>query len=189
MVAGSFHCHKLIDSSNTITLADHRNFHSSLTSSIMDSSGLIINRERTSTHGRTLSVPSISTSEHHFHSRSSSPSPLSNPSLTPAAGSSPFSSNTYLTPNTDGYSQWRSPSPGIRPGSSAGGARSRSASTSSLVNPVNGGQKKKVVTACQRCRTRKIKCDNVLPCCGACAKSGQKCMEVDKGGEKDIPRR
>ncbi|KAF8430388.1 fungal-specific transcription factor domain-containing protein, partial [Tirmania nivea] len=83
-------------------------------------------------------------------------------------------------------SQWS----GLRPGSSGGSVRSRSASTSSLSTPMVSGQapKKKVVTACQRCRTRKIKCDGVLPCCGNCTKAGQPCMEVDKSGERDIPR-
>ena len=142
---------------------------------------LSVNRERS--HGRTLSVPSISSSDHNFTSRSPSPGPPA-PSIKTEPSSQP--NNMYLTPNADGMSQWSS---GFRPGSSGGG-RSRSASTSSLSTPIAGQvPKKKVVTACQRCRMRKIKCDGVLPCCGNCAKAGQVCMEVDKSGERDIPRR
>ncbi|KAF8470673.1 hypothetical protein BDZ91DRAFT_791623 [Kalaharituber pfeilii] len=152
-------------------------------SQTQSNSNLSVNRERT--HNRTLSVPSISTTEHHFTARSPSPAP-STASVKPEG--SPFSNNNmYLTPNADNSSQW-----GARPGTSGGGVRSRSASTSSLSAPTVGQPgapvKKKVVTACQRCRTRKIKCDGVLPCCGNCAKAGQICMEVDKSGERDIPR-
>ncbi|KAI5792508.1 hypothetical protein DFH27DRAFT_485679, partial [Peziza echinospora] len=95
----------------------------------------------------------------------------------------------YLTPTADGSANWSNT--GLRPGSSGSNAvRSRSASTSSLTNQSAAqALKKKVVTACQRCRTRKIKCDGILPCCGNCAKAGQVCMEVDKSGERDIPRR
>ncbi|RPB26733.1 hypothetical protein L211DRAFT_846900 [Terfezia boudieri ATCC MYA-4762] len=137
--------------------------------------GLSVNRERS--HGRTLSVPSLSSSEP--HGRSPSPSP----SIPARMEGLSQSGNMYLTPNAEGMSQWS----GLRPGSSGGGVRSRSAS---LSNPMVAGQvpKKKVVTACQRCRTRKIKCDGVLPCCGNCAKAAQPCMEVDKSGERDIPR-
>jgi len=141
--------------------------------------GLSVSRERS--HGRTLSVPSLSTPEP--HGRSPSPSPS-----IPARMEGPsHSGSMYLTPNAEGMSQWS----GFRPSSSGGSVRSRSASTSSLSTPMIAGQapKKKVVTACQRCRTRKIKCDGVLPCCGNCAKAGQVCMEVDKSGERDIPRR
>ncbi|RPA75722.1 hypothetical protein BJ508DRAFT_229950 [Ascobolus immersus RN42] len=48
--------------------------------------------------------------------------------------------------------------------------------------------KKKIVTACQRCRTRKIKCDGVFPTCGSCNKAGVVCLEVDKSGTGNIPR-
>lgn len=74
--------------------------------------------------------------------------------------------------------------------------RSRSASTSSLSTPTgatpsstSGTAKKKVVTACQRCRTRKIRCDGVLPSCKSCVKAGVDCIEVDRSGDNNVPRR
>lgn len=38
--------------------------------------------------------------------------------------------------------------------------------------------------ACQRCRARKIKCDNVRPLCGSCVDSGRQCIYVDTGREE-----
>ncbi|OBT72838.1 hypothetical protein VF21_08307 [Pseudogymnoascus sp. 05NY08] len=38
--------------------------------------------------------------------------------------------------------------------------------------------------ACQRCRGRKVKCDNVRPSCGSCVESGRECVYVDGGREK-----
>ena len=73
--------------------------------------------------------------------------------------------------------------------------RSRSASTSSLstptaATPVPGtAAKKKTVTACQRCRTRKIRCDGALPACKSCVKAGVDCIEVDRTGDNNMPRR
>ncbi|KAG0131511.1 putative fungal-specific transcription factor [Tuber indicum] len=72
--------------------------------------------------------------------------------------------------------------------------RSRSASTSSLstptaATPVPGAAvKKKTVTACQRCRTRKIRCDGALPACKSCVKAGVECIEVDRTGDNNMPR-
>lgn len=71
-------------------------------------------------------------------------------------------------------------------------ARSRSASTSSLSTPTAQApnpQKKKIVTACQRCRTRKIRCDGALPACRSCVKAGVQCIEVDRSGDNNLPRR
>ncbi|KAL7276944.1 hypothetical protein RUND412_000037 [Rhizina undulata] len=70
--------------------------------------------------------------------------------------------------------------------------RSRSASISSLSAPTGGSPagtpKKKIVTACQRCRTRKIRCDGALPACKSCVKAGVECMEVDRSGDNNMPR-
>ncbi|KAF8251737.1 hypothetical protein K440DRAFT_512956, partial [Wilcoxina mikolae CBS 423.85] len=70
-------------------------------------------------------------------------------------------------------------------------ARSRSASTSALSTPTGPAPnppKKKIVTACQRCRTRKIRCDGALPACRSCVKAGVECIEVDRSGDNNMPR-
>lgn len=36
-------------------------------------------------------------------------------------------------------------------------------------------QRKRAVTACQPCRLRKTRCDNVRPICGFCSKNGAQC--------------
>ncbi|GAP83341.1 putative zn 2cys6 transcription factor [Rosellinia necatrix] len=38
---------------------------------------------------------------------------------------------------------------------------------------------RKVRLACQRCRTRRIKCDGQTPACSNCAKVGETCLDVD----------
>lgn len=38
--------------------------------------------------------------------------------------------------------------------------------------------------ACQRCRGRKVKCDNSRPSCGSCVESGRECIYFDSGREK-----
>lgn len=71
--------------------------------------------------------------------------------------------------------------------------RSRSASTSSLSPTAAAaappGIKKKTVVACLRCRTRKIRCDGHLPACKSCVKAGTECIEVDRSGDNNTPRR
>lgn len=126
---------------------------------------ILVNRERS--HGRTLSVPSMPHNFEH-HSPARSPSPCL----------SMASSNMYLSPNIEASHPW---SPGSR-----SGMRGRSAS---INLPTPAHPKKKVVAACQRCRTRKIKCDGMLPSCGSCVKASVECKEVDKAGERDVPRR
>lgn len=37
-------------------------------------------------------------------------------------------------------------------------------------------QRKRAVTACQSCRLRKTKCDNVRPACGFCSNNGAQCI-------------
>ncbi|KAI5853544.1 fungal-specific transcription factor domain-containing protein [Tricharina praecox] len=149
---------------------------------------------------RTLSVPTISyedvdqqqdlemVQQHGFLGTAPSPSP-SPSSLTAAA----------VLGATSGWPP--QPHPGQAPSPSFGHnhmatlgkphvARSRSASTSSLSTPTPGtpSLKKKIVTACQRCRTRKIRCDGALPACRSCVKAGVECIEVDRAGDNNMPR-
>ena len=66
--------------------------------------------------------------------------------------------------------------------------------TGGLGNDLNGSKKRKIndvsaprsiphrrKTACQSCRTRKVKCDNRRPCCAFCLSSGVECVYLDGG--------
>lgn len=52
----------------------------------------------------------------------------------------------------------------------AGGQGNKRARTAAMY------QRKRAVTACQSCRLRKTKCDNVRPACGFCSKNGAQCI-------------
>ncbi|KAF5675378.1 positive transcriptional regulator for purine utilization [Fusarium circinatum] len=43
------------------------------------------------------------------------------------------------------------------------------------------------VTACQRCKSRKQRCDQTIPACSSCARAGVPCVSVDVDG-KSVPR-
>lgn len=45
------------------------------------------------------------------------------------------------------------------------------------------------IPACQRCHTRKKKCDSKLPSCSNCVKANTECMNFDKILDRTIPRR
>lgn len=45
------------------------------------------------------------------------------------------------------------------------------------------------VSACNRCRLRKNRCDQRLPSCASCAKVGVACVGYDPITKKEIPRR
>ncbi len=45
------------------------------------------------------------------------------------------------------------------------------------------------VSACNRCRLRKNRCDQRLPSCASCAKAGVPCVGYDPITKKEIPRR
>lgn len=45
------------------------------------------------------------------------------------------------------------------------------------------------VSACNRCRLRKNRCDQRLPSCASCAKAGVACVGYDPITKKEIPRR
>jgi hypothetical protein len=65
------------------------------------------------------------------------------------------------------------------------------------VSGTGGGQVGKVgqssnfrnVSACNRCRLRKNRCDQKLPSCASCAKAGVACVGYDPITKKEIPRR
>jgi hypothetical protein len=45
------------------------------------------------------------------------------------------------------------------------------------------------VSACNRCRLRKNRCDQRLPSCASCDKAGVKCVGYDPITKREIPRR
>lgn len=44
------------------------------------------------------------------------------------------------------------------------------------------------VSACNRCRQRKNRCDQKLPACSSCAKAGVKCVGFDQITKREVPR-
>jgi hypothetical protein len=44
------------------------------------------------------------------------------------------------------------------------------------------------VSACNRCRIRKNRCDQRLPCCSTCEKAHQRCVGYDPISKREIPR-
>lgn len=46
----------------------------------------------------------------------------------------------------------------------------------------------RVAQACDRCRSKKIRCDGVRPCCSQCANVGFECKTSDKLSRRAFPR-
>lgn len=44
------------------------------------------------------------------------------------------------------------------------------------------------VVACQRCRSKKVKCDHQFPACGRCVKAGAECVGMDPATGREVPR-
>lgn len=66
-----------------------------------------------------------------------------------------------------------------KPASPAAPAAASSSSASSFRN----------VSACNRCRLRKNRCDQRLPSCASCDKASVKCVGYDPITKREIPRR
>lgn len=75
----------------------------------------------------------------------------------------------------------------------AGDASQSAAGPANAANagPAKGGQSSNFrnVSACNRCRLRKNRCDQKLPSCASCAKAGVACVGYDPITKKEIPRR
>jgi hypothetical protein len=54
---------------------------------------------------------------------------------------------------------------------------------------VGQGSSFRNVSACNRCRLRKNRCDQKLPSCNSCAKARVACVGYDPITKKEIPRR
>jgi hypothetical protein len=64
-------------------------------------------------------------------------------------------------------------------GAVAGGGGGKAGQSSSFRN----------VSACNRCRLRKNRCDQRLPSCASCEKASVKCVGYDPITKREIPRR
>lgn len=53
---------------------------------------------------------------------------------------------------------------------------------------VGGGAQSRIAQACDRCRSKKIRCDGVRPCCSQCANVGFECKTSDKLSRRAFPR-
>ncbi|PYH99683.1 acetate regulatory DNA binding protein [Aspergillus ellipticus CBS 707.79] len=53
---------------------------------------------------------------------------------------------------------------------------------------VGGNSQSRIAQACDRCRSKKIRCDGVRPCCSQCANVGFECKTSDKLSRRAFPR-
>src|SRR5438045_123408 len=53
---------------------------------------------------------------------------------------------------------------------------------------VGNSSQPRIAQACDRCRSKKIKCDGIRPCCSQCANVGFECKTSDKLSRRAFPR-
>ncbi len=53
---------------------------------------------------------------------------------------------------------------------------------------VGSSSQARIAQACDRCRSKKIKCDGIRPCCSQCANVGFECKTSDKLSRRAFPR-
>ncbi|KAK4104129.1 hypothetical protein N658DRAFT_420275 [Parathielavia hyrcaniae] len=53
---------------------------------------------------------------------------------------------------------------------------------------VGTSSQSRIAQACDRCRSKKIRCDGIRPCCGQCANVGFECRTSDKLSRRAFPR-
>ena len=53
---------------------------------------------------------------------------------------------------------------------------------------VGSSSQSRIAQACDRCRSKKIRCDGVTPCCSQCANVGFECKTSDKLSRRAFPR-
>jgi len=53
---------------------------------------------------------------------------------------------------------------------------------------IGSNAQSRVAQACDRCRSKKIRCDGVTPCCTQCANVGFECKTSDKLSRRAFPR-
>ncbi|CAZ82071.1 unnamed protein product [Tuber melanosporum] len=106
------------------------------------------------------------------------PSPTSTPGTLPKKSrpsTSPTSGSSIPSPTTH-RPTFNAPSP------------SASSSTASPRRRSSGGQISRSISACNRCRSRKTKCDQLFPNCSSCAKAGVECVGIDAATGREVPR-
>ena len=73
--------------------------------------------------------------------------------------------------------------------SSVSSSSTFSATTATIAPPSSGSSSSfRNVSACNRCRLRKNRCDQNLPACTSCEKAGVKCVGFDPITKREIPR-
>src|SRR5438045_4901739 len=53
---------------------------------------------------------------------------------------------------------------------------------------VGNSSQPRIAQACDRCRSKKIRCDGIRPCCSQCANVGFECKTSDKLSRRAFPR-
>jgi hypothetical protein len=53
---------------------------------------------------------------------------------------------------------------------------------------VGTSSQSRIAQACDRCRSKKIRCDGIRPCCSQCANVGFECKTSDKLSRRAFPR-
>jgi hypothetical protein len=53
---------------------------------------------------------------------------------------------------------------------------------------VGSSAQSRIAQACDRCRSKKIRCDGIRPCCSQCANVGFECKTSDKLSRRAFPR-
>lgn len=83
------------------------------------------------------------------------------------------------------------PSPHDHPADGSSSSAAAGAAAAHHPHAVKAGQSSNFrnVSACNRCRLRKNRCDQKLPSCASCAKAGVACVGYDPITKKEIPRR
>ncbi|PWW79699.1 hypothetical protein C7212DRAFT_356463 [Tuber magnatum] len=105
-------------------------------------------------------------------------------SPTSTAGTLPKKSRSLNSP-TSGSSI---PSPTTHRPTFSAPSPSSSSSTASSRRRSSGGQISRSISACNRCRSRKTKCDQLFPNCSSCAKAGIECVGIDAATGREVPR-
>ncbi|RSL96546.1 hypothetical protein CEP52_011431 [Fusarium oligoseptatum] len=90
----------------------------------------------------------------------------------------------------DGSPRNGQPSPHDRqqPDAASSTASASAAATPSVAAKPGQSSNFRNVSACNRCRLRKNRCDQKLPSCASCAKAGVACVGYDPITKKEIPR-